>query len=144
MENATKALLMAGAILIAILLISTGIIILRSTKGVEEQVGEVADAMVVSAFNSKFTPYLGNNIPAVQVKSLLSTVQASNSKSTHQIQVTGVNSISAVTAAYYNVSIPRSANGYDSNGYITTISILEAGSTGITPVTPGDGAIKER
>ena len=138
MENATKALLMAGAILIAILLISTGIIILRSTKGVEDQVGAVSDTMAVSTFNSQFTQYIGNNIPAVQVKSLLSTVQASNSKSTHQIQVTGVSSISSVTASYYNVSIPTdNSSGYDSNGYITIINISAAGSTGIKPINPG-------
>ena len=80
MENATKALIMAGAILVAILLISTGIIILRSTKGVEEQVGTVSDSMAASVFNAQFTQYIGNNIPAVQVKSLVSMVKVNNTK----------------------------------------------------------------
>lgn len=137
MENATKALLMAGAILIAILLISTGIIILRSTKGVEEQVGTVAETMAASTFNSQFTQYIGNNISAVQVKSLLSTVQASNSKSTHQIQVSGVTSISSVTSAYYTVSIPAGTNGYDKDGFIKAISIVASSDIQPRPINPG-------
>lgn len=142
MENATKALIMAGAILIAILLIGVGILILRSTSGMEGHVDSVSSAMEVKTFNSQFEQYIGNNIPAVQVKSLISTVKASNARNTSSangrvrsvtIKLTGAIgrevSISDINAPYYNVSIPTS-NGYDADGYIQIIT-LTANGTGL-------------
>ena len=82
MENATKALLMAGAVLIAILLIGVGIIIFRSTNGIEDNVDKTSSAMAASTFNAQFLNYTGNNVPAGRVKSLLSAVIASNAQNT--------------------------------------------------------------
>lgn len=45
MENASKALIIAGAILISILLISLGIIMFNSSKGTSEQAKNTASAM---------------------------------------------------------------------------------------------------
>ena len=129
MENATKALIMAGAILIAILLIGVGILILRSTNGMEKQVDSVSSAMEVKTFNSQFEQYVGTNIPAVQVKSLISTVNASNAQNSagsserpRKVTLDGVTSISGVTASYYSV-IPS----YGTSGYINKITITTNG-----------------
>ena len=79
MENASKALLIAGAILIVILLISLGIYIYSQAQ---QQIDAVnMDEQQVLAFNNKFAPYLGNNITGSQVNALLQQVQASNSQS---------------------------------------------------------------
>lgn len=45
MENASKALIIAGAILISILLISLGIIMFNSSKGTTDQAANTAGAM---------------------------------------------------------------------------------------------------
>ncbi len=45
MENASKALIIAGAILISILLISLGIIMFNSSKGTTDQATSTANAM---------------------------------------------------------------------------------------------------
>ena len=45
MENASKALIIAGAILVSILLISVGVIIINSTGKMTDQVGTSADKM---------------------------------------------------------------------------------------------------
>ena len=45
MENASKALIIAGAILISILLISLGIIMFNSSKGTTDQAADTANAM---------------------------------------------------------------------------------------------------
>ena len=80
MENASKALLIAGAILIVILLISLGIYIYSQAQ---QQIDAVnMDEQQVLAFNNKFAPYLGNNITGSQVNALLQQVQASNSQAT--------------------------------------------------------------
>ena len=78
MENASKALLIAGAILIVILLISLGIYIYSQAQ---QQIDAVnMDEQQVLAFNNKFAPYLGNNITGSQVNALLQQIQASNSQ----------------------------------------------------------------
>lgn len=49
MENASKALIIAGAILISILLVSLGIIMFNSSKGTTDQAGDTADLLKNSA-----------------------------------------------------------------------------------------------
>jgi len=78
MENASKALVIAGAILVAILLISIGVLIINSTGDMTDQVGSTADTMAIETFNSQFTNYQGTAVSAAQVKSLVSKVNASN------------------------------------------------------------------
>ena len=76
MENASKALIIAGAILLSILLISLGIMVYNNAKDTASK-GNLNDTEV-QGFNSKFTPFIGTNISANQLNSLLSAVQASN------------------------------------------------------------------
>ena len=45
MENASKALIIAGSVLIAILLISLGIIMFNASKGTTDQASGTANAM---------------------------------------------------------------------------------------------------
>ena len=60
MENASKALIIAGAILLAILIISLGIMIYQQ------------------ASNQKFIQYTGTNVRGAQVNSLLNQIQTNN------------------------------------------------------------------
>lgn len=49
MENASKALLIAGAVLICILLIGVGVTIWTKTKGVPDAAGNVSENLVNKA-----------------------------------------------------------------------------------------------
>ena len=49
MENASKALIIAGSILISILLISLGIIMFNSSKGTTDQAKETSNVMQAGA-----------------------------------------------------------------------------------------------
>lgn len=125
MENASKALIMAGAVLIAILLISTGILIFKSTTRLEEQVGTTSKTMAASSFNSQFTSFIGNNVPSVQVKSLISRIISSNAQNGNK-QITvklGTDKIDpktiSITDNFYNVTIEE----YTNDGYISIIKI---------------------
>ena len=51
MENATKALIIAGAILIAILLIGLGITTYNNSKGVTDQANTTSDTLDKAANN---------------------------------------------------------------------------------------------
>ena len=78
MENATKALIIAASILIAIVLIGVGIKILGATKGTVVQTQEVTSAAEVSVFNSQVTQYFGDNVDANTVRELLRFVSVNN------------------------------------------------------------------
>ena len=76
MENASKALIIAGAILLAILIIGLGVYIYRKAAGVIDT--GTMDQLVVSQFNAQFEPYLGNNVSGSNVKQLIKIIKASN------------------------------------------------------------------
>ena len=76
MENASKALIIAGAILLSILLISMGIIVYRNASSTINS-ADMSETET-QTFNGKFTPYLGTNVTANQVYSLCESVQTSN------------------------------------------------------------------
>ena len=76
MENASKALLIAGAILIAIVLITFGVIILG--QGSEIINNASMSETEVSTFNAKFTAFNGKKVRGSKVNSLLNTVVQNN------------------------------------------------------------------
>lgn len=76
MENASKALIIAGAILLSILLISLGLVVYNQAS---DQIGNAnLDQQQIEAFNSKFTPYQGANVSAAQVNALRQLVISVN------------------------------------------------------------------
>lgn len=77
MENASKALLFAAGILIAIILISVAVYIVSMSNQATEDVGKTMSDMQLSSFNSKFTTYEGIRTGS-QVKALVEAVNASN------------------------------------------------------------------
>lgn len=70
MENASKALIIAGSILIAIMIISLGIVIFNRFGNSAKKMANM-DKQEIAAFNSKITPYVGNHVSGTQVNTLL-------------------------------------------------------------------------
>ena len=54
MENASKALLIAGAILIVIVLISIGMVIVQSAQGIVDESSSMTTDQETSTFNRRF------------------------------------------------------------------------------------------
>ena len=77
MENASKALIMAGSILVAILIISLGILIFNNFRD-KALSGANLDKQEISEFNSKITPYVGENTSGSQVNTLIQYVISNN------------------------------------------------------------------
>lgn len=121
MENASKALIMAGAILIAILLISAGLIILNSTGGVRDQSQKASDLLEVEIFNSNFTKYCGERILGSKVKELQNFTNSYKAANGGNGPTIITNGITIIPSKYYTVE----PNSYDSDGYITAIAIGE-------------------
>lgn len=73
MENATKALLIAAAVLVAILIISLGIGIFNMASEQVNNAGDLSE-YEIQKFNEKFTKYEGDSRSGSDVNALLDTV----------------------------------------------------------------------
>ena len=119
MENASKALIIAGAILISILLISAGIMVLNSTQGVIDEGKNSSKIIEIEEYNSRFTRYCGNKVLGANVIELQNFINSYNAA--NDPDVTLENSVGTLNPRkYYNVSVP--SDGYN-NGYIMKIKI---------------------
>jgi len=76
MENASKALIIAGAILISIVLVSVGVIVVQSLN--PDSAVEEMTKQEVETFNSKFDRSIGDNKLGSVARSLISTVMTNN------------------------------------------------------------------
>ena len=126
MENATKALLIAAAILIAIILISMGIAVVRQGQEAVQSV-DMSEAEIL-AHNSKFTSYEGTNVAGSEVNVLLGVVLSHNQSAEEAatVEVTGDVAVGddsittrATATARYTVSCTMES------GIVKTIEITE-------------------
>ena len=157
MENASKALIIAGAILLAILLISLGIMIYTQASGVVNN--NAMSEVEISSFNKKFTQYGSSNVRGSQVNALIDAIvqnNLSNAQDTsRQVKLkqsagddywsTGTARLTAETAITSVSSCPSALSGktYKINyktdpktGLITTIEINEPTASGTPSGTP--------
>ena len=87
MENASKALIIAGAILISILLISIGIILINSGRDITSTGASQMQSQKISAFNNKFLAYEGIK-KGSEISGLINEANASNATdSEHKVIV---------------------------------------------------------
>lgn len=116
MENATKALLIAGSVLIAILLIAMGVRLFSSTTGTVNSAQSTMDATAITTFNSQFAGYLNKPITQSQCATLIQKLIASNATNkSHNVNFNGGNPQNATAeAGTYKAN-------YTDNGYIDNI-----------------------
>ena len=113
MENASKALIIAGAILLAILLISLGIMIF--TQAQDTVSGSGMTEAEVTAFNQKFTKYEGT-FKGSMVKSLIQEVNANNSNDANTEKI-----VKLVSASGSDTELTKSSDGsYTTSSFVNT------------------------
>ena len=136
MENATKALLIAGSVLIVIILIAVGISILSSTSGVANEVGSTSEAVEISVANSPYTDFTGVRTGA-EVKEVLTKAAATHRNGTARKVSVKVISGAGLTAGTYDTAneIATVMSGlrvnstytvgveYDAEGYVNAVTI---------------------
>ena len=129
MENASKALIIAGAILISILLISGGVLIMNSMDPMTDTAGRQGESMAAKTFNAQFTSYEGQGRQASQIRELFSAVNASAASYpehpvTIQQDAGGVDYISSSAEIKnnkkYNVELTYAA------GYVSVVTVTAA------------------
>ena len=125
MENASKALIIAGAILLAILLISLGIMIFNQASSTLEGSGGMDDAQK-QTFNAKFQKYESETagIKGSLVKSLINEIIAVNNDDNDENDIsagTGSLAIDSTTAIKVNTTYLVKL-GYD-GGRVNEVTI---------------------
>lgn len=76
MENASKALIIAGAILLSILIIGLGMFIYQQAAGVMEDID--LSELEVKKHNDGFEIYAGENVSGTMVRSLIKDIESNN------------------------------------------------------------------
>ncbi len=120
MENASKALVIAGAILIAILLISLGMLVLNKATGILNS--EQLDDAERTTINQKFTKFEGT-VKGTEVRSLISEIVSFNaSEKANKNQFIKINGTAKVVLANYGDNPTGTQNIKNSSNYTVTIS----------------------
>ena len=84
MDNASKALIMAGAVLIAVILVSLGMLLISSGQTQVEDAINMSDANAVAAFNNQFLQFQGDQRGTAVIQ-LINRIEASNAKHIEQV-----------------------------------------------------------
>lgn len=134
MENASKALIIAGAILLSILLISLGIMIFSQAQDTVNNSG--MSQAEVSSFNNKFLKYEGTR-KGSEVKSLINEVISSNADENNS------NNGATIKVSYNGNDLSKSGSSdiKNSNTYVVKLSKYNQGRVSeITITNVGSGS----
>ena len=113
MENASKALIIAGAILISILLISVGIIIMNAINDPVSRTSETASSQAVQIFNSQFTGYAGTDVDYNTTKQCITAVKSAKGEHVINFDTGGISSMSALDRTKtYDIDFDSDTDGY--------------------------------
>ena len=90
MENASKALIIAGAILIALVLIGVGMLLINGIGGFTDSASSRMDEMTISTTNARFTPYEGKQTGS-NIRALIDAIATynRNADDTAKVQFNG-------------------------------------------------------
>lgn len=133
MENASKAILIAGSVLLVMAVIGIGMVIYSQTSGTIDNMGTEIDSFAVSAHNNKFTNYVGN-VTGTQVLECIQKALTTNSNADLDakfkpvvVKLSGSEVVNASTTSYKAPSTFKTSKKYtgsvtyDVNGVIKTI-----------------------
>ena len=118
MENATKALLIAGGVLIAIIIMSVMVITFQKTGNVSKTYDKTIDQEEISKFNENFTRYLGKEL------SIQQAITITNFANSNGVTVSGSVSTSDVNGETLKNKYELTNTEYNSEtGYIKSITL---------------------
>ena len=144
MDNASKALVMAGAILIAVMLISLGVLLFTQAR--ERTVGLIGatDTDIVNSHNQTFQNFVGVNKSQAEYRALVSQINAYNlnieqsnqfgviSIASNSTGVTGsttagyiLNEATAKNSLYYTIQVTKYYGNTAPNGRPGCISEMK-------------------
>lgn len=95
MENATRALTMAGGILIALMILGALLLMFNNLSSYQNKNDASTKDSQIAEFNNQFEPYNKSNLTLMELKSVWNKIQSNNSKHSEYFIETNINSIYA-------------------------------------------------
>lgn len=80
MENASKALLMAGGILIALLILGALVLLMTNLQTYQNANNDMTKNSQIAEFNNQFEPYNKNNLTLMELKSVYNKIESNNAQ----------------------------------------------------------------
>lgn len=132
MENATKALLMAGGILLGILIISLAVTIFRNTGNVTKTYSATLRQEEITTFNTNFTKYIDKDLTIHEVVTIYNFAESNGVTVNTTVDISKIGEIvkneqdqskiqNKKLKNIYKITLPL--NAYDSDGLISKINI---------------------
>lgn len=141
MENASKALLMAGGILLGILILSLMVTLFVGAGNLSKSYEEGKKADAIQKFNSNFTKYLGKDITTHEAVTISNFAKIENNKikevtvNNSKNETNIVDDLDEANEEYKDEYIGESKKvetvyklkieNYDNDGYISEVSITD-------------------
>lgn len=95
MENATRALTMAGGILIALMILGALFLMFNNLSSYQNSNDASTKNSQIAEFNNQFEPYNKDNLTLMELKSVWNKIQSNNSKNPEYFIETNINTIYA-------------------------------------------------
>ncbi len=80
MENATRALVMAGGILIALIILGALLLMFNNLSSYQKNNDDSRKTSQISDFNNQFEPYNKDNLTLMELKSVYNKIVSNNQK----------------------------------------------------------------
>lgn len=152
MENASKALLMAGGILIALLIVGALFLMFSNLGVFQDSQDAQKKASQIAEFNNQFMPYDKDDLTLMEVKSLYNKIISNNNLNDEKINtnIESVYKFSNNNTRAYDINTPFNEIGekskqirvfymdeikYGSSGKINVINIKEKMNTNRDKIT---------
>lgn len=140
MDNASKALIMAGAILIAVALVSLGVYLYQSAASKVTDGTRQVDASQMLMLNSEIEKYCGTNVKGSELTQLARVIKADNAnlifptdlylKPANSTTLSGVDETFR-SSAVYTVNAVYGTSG-NTNGWIIGVTYSTTSATSAT------------
>lgn len=121
MENASNALLIAGAVLLAILIIAVGITLYNKYEGTAQQYEKRMDAVELNRYNTNFEVFEGRkDITAQDIVTLVNFVKNNNEYTSYpnaEIKVDGNDIANTINFLQNNVGQKFKCDKIEKNDY---------------------------
>ncbi len=122
MENASKALIIAGAILISILIIGLGVLVFNMASSTTQRVN--LNSQEAEAHNQQFSAYFGNRRSSTEVKNLMSAIRSNNITGTTNGDTSNITVVFAEKGETLTVAKPAKVSASVKSGNTYWIGVL--------------------
>lgn len=130
MDNASKALIMAGAILIAIAIVGVGVFIFSSTSSITDTGDDQLNASAVQLTNSQLRKYAGTRVRGTTVIEMIEYINTLNTSKVLPVDMSCTLDSGDVTTAditenaYYTVQFSDTEPAGNLDGYYDKCNIV--------------------